>query len=615
VKTAAAVKILTISIGRRSLLFALCVALVFNLGPRVKTAYDMATGTDVHIGLVYDPVELERHPEVRNAWDGYLEEQGVPHAWISEDDLLLMSAGSMVGQLPALIFPDSVAQYVSGMLASGLAGYVKEGGTLVLVADSGTKREDGRFLYRGVFDSIAGVEFLRYSSLRSEAFGHGSIRFSSLSAARRWHVPFGKLGKHLQLSTYEYGPQRYPISRTSLLTDDTRVEAWSDSTPAITERDLGEGHVFFIDLPVGYLRSHTDGFPLHAVVRRALFDVAEVPHLVASPDGIGYLVVNWHIDSNSEWPGIPNFQRQRLLRNDLHFDFDVTAGPDMAQLNDDEGFDACGRGRYLLLLIAHYGRIGSHGGWAHNMFAYQIEHNLLSRDDIISLIQKNNQCLSSVTHYPILDYAPPDGAQPQPVMTLANAALGMIAYYYTGDTGTPAERAMYGGGIVSKGVWAFPITPLGYWASIGEMAQHGVAASLTSTWLGNFEERAREERTINLFYSHSYDMENDAYDPAMRAFLDKLERDQRAGLLRVGDMVEAAQFMQRFVKTSAVFTHQGQSWHVELSNDLGLRHIAFALPRETASTTLPPGIRFAGEDGAFRYFVVDTDTERYVGTL
>jgi hypothetical protein len=312
-------KIPTISIGRKFVLFVLCAAVVFSLGARVRTAYEIETGGEVQVGLIYDPLEAERHPDVRGVWDRYFEKQGIPHAWISENDLLLVSTRSIVSQLPAIIFPDSLAQYVSGMLASSLAEYVKEGGTLVLVADPGTRNEDGRFLYRSVFGSIAGVEYLQYGSLRSA-----------------------------------------PIARTSLLSDDTRVEAWSGNAPAITERPLGEGHVFYIDLPVGYLLSHGDGFPMRAFVRRALFDVAEVPHLVASPDG---------------------------------------------------------------------------------------------------------------------------------------------------------------------------------------------------------------------------------------------------------------EFLPRFVRTSAVFARRGQAWHVSLYNDLGLRHIAFALPGETASRTPPSGTRFAGKDGGFQYFVVDTDSRHYAGTF
>jgi hypothetical protein len=46
-----------------------------------------------------------------------------------------------------------------------------------------------------------------------------------------------------------------------------------------------------------------------------------------------------------------------------------------------------------------------------------------------------------------------------------------------------------------------------------------------------------------------------------------------------------------------------------------LRHIAFALPGVTASRMLPSGVRPAGRDGAFQYFVVDTDSQHYAGTL
>ena len=80
-----------------------------------------------------------------------------------------------------------------------------------------------------------------------------------------------------------------------------------------------------------------------------------------------------------------------------------------------------------------------------------------------------------MTGKPVRDYAAPDGA-PQPSMTRALEALHIRAYYYTGDTGSAAERAFYHNTLVSQSTWAFPIEPLGPYASFAEMRLGHISA-------------------------------------------------------------------------------------------------------------------------------------------
>jgi peptidoglycan/xylan/chitin deacetylase (PgdA/CDA1 family) len=76
-------------------------------------------------------------------------------------------------------------------------------------------------------------------------------------------------------------------------------------------------------------------------------------------------------------------------------------------------------------------------------------------------IAKNNRALEEITGYKIEEYSAPLGAHPQPLATQVLERLGMIAYYYCGDSGSAPNRTFSDGGMVSEHVVAFPVTNFG----------------------------------------------------------------------------------------------------------------------------------------------------------
>jgi hypothetical protein len=544
---------------------------------------------------------------VREAWERSLVEAGIPHRWMSADDAALLERPQWVGTYPVVILPDRLARAIPEALESMLDRYVVDGGTLVVVDDAGTRRANGSYRVDALFAPLLGVHYLRYQRLRAHAFGRGSIAFTSEVAARRWHVPYGKLDLQRRLSTYHYGAVNYPLAATRA-DPGVRVDATSPLGPVLTERTVGRGHAVYVDPPLGYLRAQGDGFLQRALLDSIVFDQAAVPHVVAAEGGVGGVVINWHIDSNNEWTGIPNLIRSHLVRPDLRFNWDVTAGPDLDKPGDGMGFDACGAGKKYLLQIARYGSIGSHGGWLHNGFAYGIEQHRLNAYQIRFLVARNNECLSSVLHHPIVDYAAPDGAHPQPMMTDILASLGIRAYYGTGDTGMPAELPFFHGSSVSSSVWAFPIEPLRRFASIAEMRRGLVDPAEVERWLDAVVDASERDRADYLVYSHSYDMEAHQYVPPMSAVFDRLERDQRAGRVRVVTMGDASAFLRRMVKVEMHFARGGDGYAVHLAQPEGLRGIAFAVPRLRAGT-LVAGTHPVGTDAVYSYFAVDGDPD------
>ena len=462
------------------------------------------------------------------------------------------------------------------------------------------------------------------------------MSFRDAATARWWKVPPGKLIGE-SLSGYQYGPLTYPFPRAELDSTGVAVDARNGDSPIITRRPVGAGLVAYIALPLGYLRDYSDAFPM-TLLTSLLTSRDTLPHLVASPDGIGQLIVNLHIDSSVEFMGIPNLQRRGLLRRAVPMEFDVTAGPDLDRAGDRLGFDACGRGpgRSDLEILMRFGTIGSHGGWAHNWFANNLNAGHLSRAQVRAYVDRNDRCLASITGKPVRSYAAPAGVHPQPVMTQVLDDLGIKGYYYTGDSGGPVVRPFFNGKLVSQRSWAFPVMPAGKLASIGEMRDENIPGPPVERWLDQTASYAAERHGIFLVYSHSYDLlpsqyvaayyeaerrrrilpYNGAFDtqPAPYAvafghFLDRVESLERAGRLRTTDMPAAAAFMDRFMATSSSFSKSAGGIRVDLHNDAGLRSIAFALPAAwlRGGAPLPPGIRRTSTDDGYAIFTVDSN--------
>jgi hypothetical protein len=594
----------------------------------------IATESGIRAALVYTPEEVRPGNEIRAAYAETLRENGIAFDWIAATDLSLFGADALHRMYAAIVFPDRINTRIPEESVRELTRYAAEGGLVAVIDDAGTRAGGGAYRPASLFTRASGVNPGLYQQLRAKAFASGPLHFRDAAAAARWQVPPGKIIDG-DLSGYLYGPLKYPFPRAEVAGDDVAVDAGNGSTPLISRRVVGRGEIAYIGLPLGYLRGYSDAFPM-TFLTSLLTSRNTLPHLVAAPDGIGELVVNIHIDSSVEFMGIPNLQRRGLLRRDVPMEFDVTAGPDLDRVGDGLGFAACGRGpgRAYLKLLARYGTIGSHGGWAHNLFASTLDANRYTPAQVRALVDRNDRCLASVTGQPVRSYAAPAGVHPQPMMTQALDSLGIEGYYYTGDTGGPVLRPFYNGTLVSAHSWAFPVMPSGRLASIGEMRAVGIPGPPVERWLEQTAEYAAARHGIFLAYSHSYDLlpghfvaafydaeqqhvvfHTDShagehlpapYALAFGHFLDRVEALERAHKLRTTSMPAAASFMDRFVATTSSFTLTAEGVHVTLHNARGLRSIAFALPSAWLKygAPPPPGVRWTSNAGGYAIFAI-----------
>ncbi len=593
-------------VNRYTVALVFMVVMVFVVVTRTSALRQLESDRNTRIALVYTPGGSKPSDSVRLAYAESLREAGIPFSWIASTDLSLFSGEQLLQSYAGIVFPDGIDRRISEDAVAELTAFASLGGSVAVVGDAGSETSTGEYRAGSLFSEITGVDADLYRSLRSRAFVESKVKFSNLRAIERWSVPSGKTDDK-DLSGYIYGPLDYPVAQSQVVRSGVRVDADAGSSPVVSVRRIGAGRIAFLGLPLGYLRAHSDGFPMQMLIGY-LTRYADLPHLVASPDGIGEMIVDIHIDSSNEFVGIPNLRRQGLLRHDVPLEFDVTAGPDLQVDGDGLGFDACGRGVAYLRSIMPYGRIGSHGGWAHNEFARKVLSGEYDQAKIRELIDRNDRCLASVTHVPVRSFAAPVGVHPQPMMTHVLDSLGIIGYYYTGDTGAPAERPFFDGQLVSEKSWAFPVMPLGDVASIEEMRIEQIPPSRVLSWLDDTADFAAEQHRIYLFYSHSYDLEYLGYAHAMARYFDRLESMERSGHLRLTNMVDAAEFMDHYMATDASFSRTQTGVHVRLANPRGLRSIAFALPTDwIRSASVPAGVRRTGGDSGYTIYSVVTN--------
>lgn len=545
------------------------------------------------VALAYHPADREKSSYVFEAYESVLQEEGVPYIAMDVARLLAMPAATVVAAMPAIIFPDAVLQRAPAELSRWTRDYLAQGGNVAVVYDPGTKDRNGAYLNRSVLADVTGVNYITYGNKGADAYGTGSVRLASKAARDFFQIPAGKTSKdNLILTTYGYGELIYPLAAAEM---DSSVDESSlyaegklrngEHVPVIMLASRGKGKVLYVNLPLGHLKAYEDDLPLRAIMRTFLFDVVKIPHLMNVPKATGGLVINWHVDSVVEYDTLPVMKKLGYLRKGLRASIHITAGDSFIKLGDQEGFDACGMGKSLTRMLGEYGTVGSHGGWAHNWFADNIRSGMFKEAEIRTYIDKNNKCIESVLGGKIREYSAPVGVHPQPAATKALEALGMIAYYYTGDMGSAPNRTFAAGKKVSDQVIAFPIVPFESSASFYEMySKAGKSDEEVESWLLDTLSYIARNRVTRLIYSHPRDI--GYYQTAITKAFDQAERMQRNNALQVRSMTETAEFLLRSLRTEYVFTHEGKALRITLKNDAGLKDITVAIPKNKYAAPL-----------------------------
>ena len=455
-------------------------------------------------------------------WLDAANEEGLHLVAVHDSEFLRPFEGET--QCAGVILPDSVHQQASDLLVGSIERFVAKGGKLMLVYDAGTLSPSGRYAPgRSRFSELAGLDYALYDKLGDKTF-QWSQPTGMKSIVQQLEIPPGKYypfqapvrassaarssasSTHddgdfeVQLTRYKYGELDYP-SFVTAGNYSGKVLFHSAAGLVAGEHAYQQGSVLFANLPLGYLTSNTDGLLLHAFLRYFGDHMLGLPRLMSVPDGIGGLVLNWHVDSNAAIKPLHEINSWSLLKQGP-YSIHITAGPDDFAIGDGQGFNV-EHNRISQELVRRYEAmgeaIGSHGGWIHNYFAEHVE-----TDDPLTLepfLAMNKSALEKVGGKPVVEYSAPNGDQP-PWVTRWLEAHGFVAYYFTGDSGMGPTQGYRDGAREGKNIWAFPIVHLNRAASFEEMTKGDYSSAEVEAWLKAVTEFAATQRTVRLVYFH-----------------------------------------------------------------------------------------------------------------
>jgi hypothetical protein len=488
-----------------------------------------------------------------------------------------------------VILPDSIHQQASDLLLGEIRDYVANGGNLMLVYDAATKSIQGFYPSgRSRLSDLAGVDYALYRNLGDATIRAGDLT-STIQLMKQLGLPPGKYFPFLaptaasenttstQLRRYQYGNLEYP----SFVTEGDyvgQVLLRSSAGIAAGYNKYKRGRVLFVNLPLGYLKGDTDGLPLHTFLKYFAVRMLSLPHLLSVPDGVGGLVLNWHVDSNAAISALQTMNSWTILQQGP-YSIDITAGPDTYAFGDNGGFNVL-HNPVSQDLVHQYIRlgneIGSHGGWIHNYFAAHLETD--PPKDMAKFLDLNTDALELVTGRRVVEYAAPNGDQPEWV-THWLESHGFVAYYFTGDSGLGPTQGYRRGQREGQNIWAFPVTQLDRAASFEEFGGEDISFDAIQQWLEALTGFVVDRQEVRLLYFHPPGIL--PYHEIVENWLKKTAQLKAQGSFRWYTMAQVANFLNLRKHVAWTFTERDSLASLRATDSQTLAHQTWSLPADT----------------------------------
>lgn len=480
-----------------------------------------------------------------------------------------------------LILPDSIHQSAADPLIAAVRRFVLAGGHLMLVYDAGTLNANGKYVQGwSRLSDLAGVDYALYDQLHDSTIQWASI-VGSNETVRQMEIPPGKYfpfqatdsssNFDVELRRYKFGELDYPSFTTSSNISGN-VLLHSKAGVVAMQHDFGKGSVLFVNLPLGYLKANTDGLPLHTFLRYFAVHVLDLPYMLPVPDGIGGLVLNWHVDSNAAIKPLEQLKGWALLQQGK-FSIHITAGPDSTREGDHDGFDVPHNPVSQQLIRDHVARgdsIGSHGGWMHDYFSEHVDKD--NPKDMEKYLAWNKSALEAVTHKPVVEYSAPNGNQPKWVTTWLDTH-GFLAYYYTGDSGMAPTQGYRDGVREGQNIWAFPVSHMNQDAAFEEMAKDHYQPAQIQQWLEAMTQFAARFRTSRLVYFHPPGILG--YRAAIDDWMRQTAGLEKSSQFRWYTMTELANFLNTRKQVSWQIRKENGKVLIEAAHPQNLDHTAW----------------------------------------
>jgi hypothetical protein len=505
-----------------------------------------------------------------------------------------------------LILPDSIHQQASDLLLDGIRDYVAGGGNLLLVYDAATKSIEGSYVgTRSRLSDLAGVDYALYKDLGNGTIRSGDVS-STISLMKQLGVPPGKYFPFLapsaalenttatQLRRYQYWNLEYPSFVTS---GDYAGQVLLHSSAGVAAgfHPYKNGSVLFVNLPLGYLKTNTDGLPLHTFLHDFAVHMLSLPNLLAVPDGVGGLVLNWHVDSNAAISALQTMNSWTILQQGP-YSIHITAGPDTYAIGDKKGFDVPHNpvSQELVRKYAGLGyEIGSHGGWIHNYFAAHVETD--PPKDLEKFLELNKAALEQVGGHLVVEYSAPNGDQPQWI-TQWLEAHGFVAYYFTGDAGMGPTQSYRAGQREGQNIWAFPITGLDRAASFEEFSSEYISFLDIQRWLETMTGFVVDDHEVRLMYFHPPGIL--PYRQVIQNWMGQTAQLKARGSFRWYTMAQIAGFLNSRKGVTWKLTERDGLASLQASDPRTLAHQTWSFPAEKfEKPVVLEGIATVAKDG------------------
>lgn len=302
---------------------------------------------------------------------------------------------------------------------------------------------------------------------------------------------------------------------------------------------VGRGQVLFVNLPLTYLKVvRTDGLPLHGFLHYFAHNVLQLAQLSPVPNAVAGLTLDWHLDSFTAQQ--PTLTLEKLgIFDDGPFSIDMTTGPDAVTVGDGKGWNLDNNpvAQDILRRFADKGHaIGSHGGWNHDY--YGLNANESNRATFLPFLAQNVAAIKRAVSHPLRPYlgltsstplGVPDAFLPmaQKVKALIDWAFGppmrqysppvgnnptwamdwleqqgVVAVYFGGHTGLGPTRQYRDGQLRNPGLWVFPVTPAGQFATFEEFQVNQVPKQEVISWYRDSVDFAVRHNTTRMIYMH-----------------------------------------------------------------------------------------------------------------
>ena len=581
-------KKVTISILAILLLISITL-LILNAKKEISYQNDLINtiNSQLIILIIYNKQSIKNNEYILQAYNQVLKEEGINFLNISDIDFIKIYDKIDKTKILGIIFPDNINRYLNYNIYFKIKEYLYNNGKVFICYDVGTKNRNETYKEKAIFSNLLGINYITYNINRDNSFLFEDVKILDPEFLS---YPKNMLSQNnLIIQSYKYGNKKYYLSKIQILNDKSiKLIAISKDSQIpfilIKEMDKG-GKIYYVNTPLGYLKGNSDDKILRLNLKAFLNKIVKVPYLSKLPNNIPVLILNYHVDANSDWKSIEYMYNNNLLRKKIKSSFHITAGDFRDKVGDNLGFDAKNRGRKYVELLKNFGEIGSHGGWAHNYFSFYILYNPNDPnlyDFIKKYIKKNNEVLENIVGYKLVEYSAPNGVYPQPLNTRVLEELGMICYYYTGDMGSCPNLTFFNSQKVSDKVLAFPVFPYKNLVSLGEMKKNNISNLEVKNFLKYIIDYIIDSENAILYYTHPYDIFN--YLNEFNFFINYLEEKIKQNKIQTMTMKEYTKFYFKFNKTYYNLNIIHNRMLLEIYNPENLYQISVVIPKSYVSS-------------------------------